>query len=122
MNTDAIITSVFEEFSEVRYLALYLDDTLTSRQRGDVSDSSSGESDKYEELFVNPALLTLANQRGNLDCGGLNYIVVRYGNFYQVIKSVSKGHISICLELGADVNIIPQNIFRYLKTQYAGLY
>ena len=43
-------------------------------------DASGLESDRYEELLVNPTLLTLATQRGNIDCGGLKYLIVRYGN------------------------------------------
>ena len=82
MDKEKIIISLFEEFSEVRYVALYIDDDLVCRQKEVTSDGSSGESDKYEELLVNPTLLKLASQRGNIDCGGLNFLIVGYGNFY----------------------------------------
>ena len=40
---------------------------------------------RYEELLVNPTLLELTRQRGNIDCGGLEYLVIRYGNFFQLV-------------------------------------
>jgi hypothetical protein len=60
------------------------------------------ESDKYEELIVNPVLLTLVKQRGNVDCGGARFLVVRYGNFYQLVIDIPGGHVSVCFELTAN--------------------
>jgi len=65
-------------------------------------DASSQESDKYEELLVNPTLLTLVRQRGNIDCGGARFVLVRYGNFYQLVIDLPDGHASICFELGSN--------------------
>jgi hypothetical protein len=31
---------------------------------------------------VNPAVLTLLGRRGELDCGGLDHVWIRYGNFW----------------------------------------
>jgi len=61
----------------VRYVALYRGGKLSSRQRLDISGASASESDRYEELFVNPTL-TLVRQRGNLDCGGARFVLVRF--------------------------------------------
>ena len=57
---------------------------VVTRERSGLIDASSGESDRYEELLVNPTLLTLAAQRGDIDCGGLRYLVVAYRNFWQL--------------------------------------
>ena len=57
-----------------RYVALYRKGELVSRQKSQVAGASAAESDKYEELFVNPTLLKLARQRGNLDCGGARFV------------------------------------------------
>ncbi len=65
-------------------------------------DFSSAESDRYEELLVNPTLLKLATQRGNIDCGGLDYLLVKYGNFFQFILPASWGHVSVCIDKSAD--------------------
>jgi hypothetical protein len=53
-------------------------------------------------LVVNPTLLTVTRQRGNLDCGGLRFVIVGYGNFNQVVVGTPKGHLTVCVELGAD--------------------
>ena len=107
----ATINQLLSTFSEVRYVAIYQKDQLISKQKGSVSNSSAGESDQYEEILVNPTLLKLASQRGNIDCGGLNYLLIGYGNFFQLVKEIPNGHISICLEKEADLNAIPEQIF-----------
>jgi len=86
----------------VRYAAIYHDGKLVSRRRESASDASQAESDKYEELIVNPALLMLVKQRGNIDCGGARFVVVRYGNFYQLVIGLPGGHVSVCFELTAN--------------------
>jgi hypothetical protein len=87
---------------DVRYVALYLDGQLTLHERPCLTNSSAPESDKYEELIVNPVLLTLVQQRGNIDCGGVNFVVIRYGNFWQTVWPVKQGHLSVGLEPTAN--------------------
>ncbi len=73
-----------------------------------VDHASSTESDKSKELFVNPGILTLAHQRGELDCGGTKYVLIRYGNFFQYVRRWREGHISICIQPDSDVSkLIP---------------
>ena len=94
---------IFALSPAVRYVALYRSGTLTSRQRdGELAGASGSESDRYEELFVNPTLLTLARQRGNLDCGGARFVLVGYGNFHQLVVDLPDGHASVCFELGSN--------------------
>lgn len=121
MNKEKIINSLFTQFSEIRYVAIYIGEELVYKQREQTADSSSGKTDKYEELLVNPTLLKLASQRGNIDCGGLNHIIIGYGNFYQLVKSIPNGHISICLERNSDLNQLPKSIFGYLKVEFTGI-
>ena len=104
-----IITRVLKLSSSVRYIAIYRHGKLASASRADLSNASSGESDKYEELLVNPTLLTLVRQRGNIDCGGLEYVLIRYGNFFEYVAWVEGGHISVGLELTADpLTLVPR--------------
>src|SRR5580765_7303184 len=93
-----IINDLFNSYVDVRYVAVYKDNELIFKQRQQTSDSSASDTDKYEELLVNPTLLKIARQRGNIDCGGLRFIIVGYGNFYQLVKEINSGHISICLD------------------------
>ncbi len=73
-------------------------------------DSSSPESDRYEELLVNPTLLTLAGRRGDIDCGGLDYLLIRYGNFFQLVVPTESGHVSVALDPDADVEDLARRV------------
>lgn len=114
MDKESLIEALFTAFPEIRYVALYIDDELVYKQKEQATNSSSSESDKYEELLVNPALLKLASQRGNIDCGGLDYLIIRYGNFNQLVKALRNGHISICVEQACDLTSLPDAIFDYV--------
>jgi hypothetical protein len=92
----------FQISKDVRYVALYLNGRLTLHERPALANSSAPESDKYEELIVNPVLLTLVQQRGNIDCGGVKFVVIRYGNFWQSVWPVKQGHVSVGLEPNAN--------------------
>jgi len=97
-----MIESIFKISAKVRYVAVYKNGRLESKSKSVTADASSSESDRYEELLVNPTLLKLASQRGDIDCGGLDYILIRYGNFFQFVLPQSWGHVSVCLEPNAD--------------------
>lgn len=94
---------IFALSQSVRYVALYLNGELTSRQRVGITDASASESDRYEELLVNPTVLTAVRQRGNIDCGGVAYVVIRYGNFFEFVQPLRSGHLSVGIEPHADV-------------------
>jgi len=96
------IDRIFSVSEAVRYVALYRGGKLISRQQSALSGASSSESDRYEELFVNPTLLKLVTQRGNLDCGGALFVLVRYGNFYQLVLDLPDGHASVCFDLSSN--------------------
>ncbi len=98
----AIIQRIFDISPHVRYVAVYRDGRLESATRPDLAHASSSESDKYEELLVNPTLLTLVRQRGNIDCGGLNYVLIRYGSFFEFVAPTAAGHVSVGLEVTSD--------------------
>ncbi len=99
---DDTINSIFRVSPAVRYVALYRNGKLSSRERPDLTGGSSAESDRYEELIVNPALLTLAKQRGDIDCGGARFVLVGYGKFHQLIVPVPGGHVSVGFDLTED--------------------
>ncbi len=92
---------LFEVSPAIRYVALYLGGTLTSAQRPGLAGASASESDRYEELLVNPTLLRLVTQRGNIDCGGAQYVLIRYGHFFELVIPLGDGHLSVGLEPGA---------------------
>ncbi|WKJ89259.1 hypothetical protein QZJ86_14660 [Methylomonas montana] len=97
-----MIDSIFSLSESIRYVAVYRNGQLQSRVKAGLASASSAESDRYEELLVNPTLLKLAEQRGNIDCGGLDYLVVRYGHFFQFVLPTDWGHASVCIAADAE--------------------
>lgn len=93
---------VFAVSANIRYVAVAHGQQVTMRSRPDLTNASSSVSDRYEELLVNPTLLTLATQRGDIDCGGLRYLIVGYGHFHQLVVPAASGHVSIAFELGSS--------------------
>jgi hypothetical protein len=103
-----VIDRVFGLSADVRYVAIYHHGQLASAMRSSLENASAAESDKYEELLVNPTLLTLARQRGNIDCGGLEYLIVRYGSFFEIIHPTAGGHLSVGVEPTANpLTLVP---------------
>lgn len=99
---DTVVDALFDLTPAVRYVAFYQDGDLFMHKRPGIGKATASESDHYEELLVNPTILALTGKRGNIDCGGLEYVVVRYGNFYQFIVPAGGGHVSIAFGLEAN--------------------
>jgi len=97
-----MINEIFALSSDVRYVAIYRDGHLETKSKEGTVGASSSDSDQYEELLVNPTFITLATQRGNIDCGGLDYLIIRYGKFFQFVLPATWGHVSVCIEKNAD--------------------
>ena len=95
---------LFSKVPQVRYVAISDSGEITLHQRPSIENSSDATSDRYEELLVNPAILLLAKQRGNIDCGGLKYVLIRYGNFFQYVVPKGDGHVSIAIEPDANID------------------
>jgi len=106
---------LFAERDDARYLAVLRGGALRQESRPGRADTAVTESDRYEELLVNPLLLEATTRRGAIDCGGLRFVVVRYGRFYQVIMPINDGHVSIAVDPDGDplaVAAAAQNMFR----------
>lgn len=107
---ESLKEKIFTISKDVRYVAIYTDDKLVTSERPGIENTSSSESDKYEELIVNPTLLKLVTQRGNIDCGGAMYVIIRYGSFYEFVMPLKNGHLSVGIELNSDLMSIVQKI------------
>ena len=105
-----LIDTIFSLSKEIRYVAIYCAGELTSSVLQGLEDASSTDSDKYEELIVNPTVLTLVKQRGDIDCGGAEFVLIRYGNFYQLVVPIQNGHVSVCIEPYADPIVLAEPI------------
>lgn len=111
---EELTEAIFDLGPFVRYVAYGEGQAISTRERGGLDAASDSTSDRFEELLVNPALLTLTRQRGELDCGGLRHVVVAYGNFDQLVVPTRAGHVSVALERGTDVFAIAEAVARLL--------
>jgi hypothetical protein len=104
----------------IRYAALADGAEIVTRLRPDIADgaaaASASETDRYEELLVNPAVLLLTRRRGQIDCGGLDYVVVGYGHFHQLLLPMERGHLSVAIEKSADPAAFITPIRRLIAT------
>ena len=107
---ESLKEKIFAISKEIRYVAIYSDDKLISSERPGIENTSSSESDKYEELIVNPTLLKLVTQRGNIDCGGARYVIIRYGSFYEFVMPLKNGHLSVGIESASNLMSIIEAI------------
>jgi len=105
----SLVDRVLALTSNIRYVAVYRNGQLYSAQRPGLAQASAGASDRYEERIVNPTLLTLTRQRGEIDCGGLEFVLIRYGSFYELVLPLPGGHLSVSIEPRADpLQLVPQ--------------
>jgi hypothetical protein len=111
---DELITELLA-IRGVRYVAIYLNAQLVTRAHSQLPGASSSESDRYEELIVNPTLLTLLHQRGNIDCGGFHFVLIRYGHFFQFIQPLPSGHVSVAIEPSIDPLALIQDLQRRIR-------
>jgi hypothetical protein len=105
-----IARTLFHSLPDVRYVATSIDGRLELNQRPGITHASDSESDKYEELIVNPTLLELLERRGNIDCGGMDYVIIRYGHFFEFVQSIPAGHISVGIEPDAHFATVVEQI------------
>ncbi len=111
----ALRDAIFGIGPHVRYVAFGEGQRVETTQRDGIADASEASSDFFEELLVNPTLLTLARQRGDLDCGGLRHLIVAYGNFDQVVVPAPSGHVSVCVERDADAHDVARQVAELLE-------
>jgi len=120
LETAIVIEAIFKISESIRYVAIYRNGHLESQSKTHKLNESSPESDRYEELLVNPALIKLASQRGNIDCGGLEYLIIRYGNFFQFVLPTVWGHVSVCIEQDVDPVHIGLQVRAYVEGELGG--
>lgn len=87
----------------IRYIAVVQDGRIVEMaQNSGFATNNPHETDRMEELFVNPTVLDLTRRRGELDLDGIRYVVVRYGPMFQLLIPFRQGHLSVGIELNTD--------------------
>ena len=103
MRAEALIDALLDLSPQVRYAAVFPGSgEPVMRERSGVAVSSEAELDRLEEILVNPTLVDLARRRGELERGGMRYLLVRYGTCFQLVVPLAQGHLSVSLDTDAD--------------------
>lgn len=108
---EGVAEALLAAASSVRCVAVAVGGELVTRAAVERTNASGAESDWYEETLVNPTMLGLAARRGAIGCGGLDYVIVRYGNFFQVLVPLPGGHVSVCFEPNASPMLLVPAVF-----------
>lgn len=107
---------------DIRYVAVNQAGAITEmEQRPEWPSLNPHETDRMEELIVNPVVLEAVKRRGDLDLDGVRHVIIRYGKQYQVILPFGDGHVSVGVQLGADVARIAERIADALAAAAPGV-
>ena len=107
--------ALFALSPQVRYVAILRGRDLSLTERPGLAAASASGTDRYEELLVNPAVLTLLQRRGEIDCGGLDHVWIRYGNFWTGLFPLPDGHLNVGLEPDAVPTALVERIRAELR-------
>jgi hypothetical protein len=100
VSQDKLSTRLFSLEPKIRYVAVNQNGRIVEmEQSGSHPTYNPHDTDRMEELIVNPAVLGITSRRGNIDMDGIRYVVIRYGTQYQLIMPYLEGHLSIGVEL-----------------------
>jgi hypothetical protein len=111
---------LFDLDPRIRYVAVNQGGTIVEMEQSPLWPSyNPPRTDEMEELIVNPVVLELARRRGDLDLQGIRYVVCRYGLQYQLIVPYAQGHVSIGIELEADVTAVANKVLARLAATSA---
>jgi len=109
---------LFELEPKIRYVAVDQGGRIVEMEQSSAHPTyNSPETDRMEELLVNPVVLELTARRGNIDMDGIRFVVIRYGTQYQLIMPYRDGHLSIGVESTDDPIEIAGKIQRWLSCQ-----
>lgn len=101
MRAEELLDSLLELSQAVLYVAIHPgkgEPVLRQRQGA----SLLPEREYWDEQLVNPTLLDLLRRRGELDGGGVEYVVIKFANFTQLVLPLVTGHLSLCVEPALD--------------------
>lgn len=102
MKGESLLDAILELSPIIRYAALHLGGGEPLLRERPGTSPLAAEGERWDELVVNPALIELASRRGDVDYGGLDYLVVRYRRCTNLVLPLDGGHLSVLLEPDAD--------------------
>ena len=105
----------------VGYVAIGVGHSVYMQLAPGLETETSQESNFFEELLVNPSVLELVSRRGQLDCGGMEYVAIGYGHFIQLLIPLPSGHASIGISKDAPVQPLAKQATAILKNSHGAL-
>jgi hypothetical protein len=113
--SEKISVKLFDLDSNIRYVAVNQKGRIVEMEQNPKRPSLNlTETDRMEELIVNPVILELTKRRGGLDMDGMRYVLVRYGTMFELIFPFKEGHLSIGIELNASPTEVAQSVAKCL--------
>jgi hypothetical protein len=112
MDFGAFSRRLFELDPAIRWVAVgSAGDPPTTAYRSGVTPLNAEETDEAETRVVNPAVLAIAEARGDWDLDGLEFVVVAYGRVTQVVMRLpAGGHLTVSLQRSADAYDLAKKI------------
>ena len=116
MNPSSIANQLFEISPDIRYVAVNQDHRIVEMaQNPKWPTRNPTDTDRMEELIVNPLILEATRRRGEIDLSGVRFVVVRYGPLYELVFPYGNGHLSVGVEPGADVIRIAEEVEAHVR-------
>ena len=84
--SDKLSSQLFKLEPKIRYVALNQNGKIVEMEQSPQHPTyNPPESDRIEELIVNPVVLEITKRRGNIDMDGIRYVIIRYGTQFQLL-------------------------------------
>ena len=112
-----ISPEVFDLDPGIRYLAANQDGEIVEMAQR-LPSHNPVETDRMEELLLNPTILEMTKRRGDLDLDGIRNIIIQYGLQYQAIFNYRNGHVSVGIESNSDAIGVVKKIFEHLDLPF----
>ena len=96
--------------SLVRNVAFGEGQRVATTKRPGLDGASEQTSNQFRGAARQPGGPDLARPRVELDCGGLMYVIVGYGDFRQIVILTVSGHVSTAVETGTDVRSVVEAV------------
>ncbi len=78
--SERLSAQLFKLERKIRYVAVNQNCEIVEMEQSPQHPTfNPHETDRIEELVVNPTVLEITKRRGNIDMDGIRYVVIRYG-------------------------------------------